>query len=131
LLRTGCCVYYQNWTGGHSCGPRLFADLTPFFIVFLIPALLKAREAAQGRLLQLVVFTALLCASLFIHSRGARSYEVYGWNSTPENDQVRAWDWRDPQFLRGLDSPKFQHLFRFLGTNQARDWNPFYFCANL
>jgi hypothetical protein len=95
-------AYYQNWMGGHSFGPRLFTDLTPFFIFFLIPAVLKARDAVQWRPLPWVVFTALLCASIFIHSRGARSREVYEWNSTPANDLARAWDWRDPQFLRGL-----------------------------
>ena len=95
-------AYFQNWMGGHSYGPRLLTDLTPFFIFFLIPVLLKTHEAAHWRPLPLAVFTALLCASVFIHSRGARAYAVYGWNSTPANDLARAWDWRDPQFLRGL-----------------------------
>jgi hypothetical protein len=99
-------AYFQNWMGGHSYGPRLLSDLTPFFIFFLIPVLLKAREAARWRPLPLAAFTALLCASVFIHSRGARSTEVYGWNTTPANDLARAWDWRDPQFLRGLHLPK-------------------------
>jgi hypothetical protein len=31
-------VYFRNGMGGHSYGPRLFTDLTPFFIFFLIRA---------------------------------------------------------------------------------------------
>jgi hypothetical protein len=99
--------YFRNWMGGHSYGPRLFSDLTPFFIFFLIPVLLKLRKAPRWRPLPLIGFTLLLCASIFIHSRGARNFDVYGWNTVPANDLARAWDWRDPQFLRGLHSPKF------------------------
>ena len=47
----------------------------------------------------------LLCAlaSLLVHFRGATAWEVYLWNGDAGGvTQARAWDWRDPQFLRGL-----------------------------
>jgi len=52
-----------------------------------------------------VAFAILLGVSGFIHSRGARTMDVYLWNVSPANvDQnpARLWDWSDPQFLRGL-----------------------------
>jgi len=97
---------FENWLGGHCYGPRLFSDLTPFFVFFLIPVLLRARETTNWRPGSVVAFTALLCASVFIHSRGARSGDVYSWNTIPANDEIRAWDWGDPPFLRGLHFPK-------------------------
>ncbi len=101
-------VYFQLWLGGHCYGPRLLTDLTPFFMFFLIPVLLKMRESASWRRAPLMVFIVLLCASVFIHSRGVRSIQVYWWNVVPANvDDSRAWDWRDPQFLRGLRLPKW------------------------
>jgi hypothetical protein len=100
-------VYFQNWLGGHSYGPRLFSDLTPFFIFFLIPALLKVR-ATRWSPVWAIGLLVLFGASAFIHSRGARNYDVWGWNSTPANDMARVWDWRDAQFLRGLRFAKFQ-----------------------
>jgi hypothetical protein len=101
-------VYFRDWMGGHCYGPRLFTDLTPFFIFFLIPVLLQVRESASWRRAPLMVFMVLLCASVFIHSRGARSIQANGWNVVPSNvDENRAWEWRDPQFLRGLRLPKW------------------------
>jgi hypothetical protein len=97
-------VYFRFWWGGHSYGPRLLSDLTPFLVFFLIPPLMKWRDCGKP-LTPAVVFILLLAVSGFIHSRGARSADVYNWNTTPDNvDQhtARLWDWRDPQFLRGL-----------------------------
>jgi len=74
------------------------------FIFFLIPPLTKWRESAKPRG-PAIAFLALLAVSVFIHSRGARSADAYIWNVSPQNvDQntSRLWDWRDPQFLRGL-----------------------------
>jgi hypothetical protein len=97
-------LYFHFWWGGHSYGPRQLSDMTPFFVFFLIPPLLKWRESAKP-LGAASVFLVLLAVSVFIHSRGARSADVYLWNVSPQNvDQnpTRLWDWRDPQFLRGL-----------------------------
>jgi hypothetical protein len=87
---------------GHSYGPRYYADLSPIFAFFLIPALLlwpKPRTAAAW------IFIVLAAWSIFVHARGATSAAANLWSSTPMNvDEApwRVWDWRDPQFLRGL-----------------------------
>jgi len=97
-------LYFHFWWGGHSYGPRQLSDMTPLFIFFLIPPLTKWRESAKPRG-PAIAFLALLAVSVFIHSRGARSADAYIWNVSPQNvDQntSRLWDWRDPQFLRGL-----------------------------
>jgi hypothetical protein len=94
-------VYFRIWWGGHSYGPRYLSDVTPFLIFFLIPPLMKWRESPKWP--AAVAFAILLAVSGFIHSRGALRNDVYLWNVSPVNvDQnpARAWDWRDPQFLR-------------------------------
>jgi len=43
--------------------------------------------------------------SFTIHFRGAHRRSAWDWNSQPVDvdvDPTRIWDWRDPQFLRGL-----------------------------
>ena len=48
---------------------------------------------------------ALVALSVLVNFRGASSPAVYRWNVDPVDvDQrpERLWDWRDPQFLRGL-----------------------------
>ena len=98
--------YFRIWWGGHSYGPRLLTDITPFLMFFLIPALVSWQESATWPPKAVhLTFIALLGASVFSHSRGARSADVYKWNSLPvdvEHDTGRLWDWRDPPFLRGL-----------------------------
>jgi hypothetical protein len=87
---------------GHAYGPRYYADLSPIFAFFLIPAVLlwpKPRTAAACIVIVLAVW------SIFVHARGATSTAANLWSSTPMNvDEApgRVWDWHDPQFLRGL-----------------------------
>jgi hypothetical protein len=99
-------VYFEIWWGGHSYGPRYFCDVTPIFVFFLIPVLMRWRGSVKWPPRPAVVaFAILLGVSGFIHSRGARTMDVYLWNVSPVNvDQnpARLWDWSDPQFLRGL-----------------------------
>jgi hypothetical protein len=146
-------VYFRVWFGGHCYGPRLFTDLTPFFIFFLVPVLLQMRESASWRRVPSIVFMVLLCASVFIHSRGALTIQVYLWNVAPAPvDENRVWDWRDPQFLRGLRLPEwFKQIpdvreivvvrphtcrdglprrFPVLRPNRARSWISPRVCAN-
>jgi hypothetical protein len=83
---------------GYCYGPRYFTEFVPLFTLFLIPVL-------QSRLsvLALVLFAITLGWSVFVHARGATSFAVHRWNGTPtdiDHDTARAWDWRDPQFLR-------------------------------
>jgi hypothetical protein len=90
---------FPNWWGGHAYGPRYFTDITPVFVVLLIPVVreMKARTMLRW------AFVVLCVISFFIHYRGATSWEVYRWNVEPsEASAERAWDWSDPQILRGL-----------------------------
>jgi hypothetical protein len=95
-------AYIGNWWGGHCYGPRFFTDVTPVFVLFLIPFF--ARWENLGRPLR-ATFLTLALIGVAIHLRGGWSVDVYRWNAFPLNvDQhpERLWDWHDPQFLRGL-----------------------------
>ncbi len=95
------------WWGGWSYGPRLLSDYLPFWIYLMIPAVEafaawpRARKWLGGS-----VALLLTGISIFIHYRGANAAEVMSqWNPYPANVDShpdRLWDWRDPQFLRGL-----------------------------
>jgi hypothetical protein len=100
---------FAHWWGGHSYGPRLFADMIPYFIYFLAPAVMSwagltgARKPVWG-----TVFLLLLAMSFFVHWRGATTQSVYEWNYSPvdvDTAPQRIWDWSDPQFLRGIIEP--------------------------
>jgi Dolichyl-phosphate-mannose-protein mannosyltransferase len=94
------------WDGGHTYGNRLFADVIPYFIYFLIPvvaALPDPRHVAARPTLT-AAFVVLVAISFGIHYRGAYRRVAWDWNSTPVDidvDPTRIWDWRDLQFLRG------------------------------
>jgi hypothetical protein len=97
---------WWNWWGGVAYGPRLFTDMLPYFAYWLIPTA-GALERARGgkKMAQGVVWTGLLGLSVFIHYRGANVPEVIDWNGQPaaiDFNSFRAWDWRDPQWLRGI-----------------------------
>ncbi|RJP76959.1 MAG: hypothetical protein C4524_09430 [Candidatus Zixiibacteriota bacterium] len=96
--------YFPHWWGGHSYGPRLWADMVPFFCYFLIP-FFNAFGNLPFKRVVLPVFAVLLGLSIFIHSRGAFMTEAVKWNQVPANvdkHPERLWDWSDLQFLRGL-----------------------------
>jgi len=97
---------HPHWWGGHSYGPRYFTDVLPYFLYFLIPVLQQI-PMLSGFRKRLVIWTLLVAIgiSFGIHWRGATSWAVHHWNSTPVNvddDPSRVWDWRDTQFLRGV-----------------------------
>lgn len=93
---------FTYWTAGHCYGPRLFSDVLPLFMFFLIPAFLWFRLHEPRRVLSLAFYVCVLIG-VFIHYRGAFDWAVYEWNGSPEEVSVaRVWNWRDPQFLRGL-----------------------------
>jgi hypothetical protein len=91
---------------GHGFGARFFADLTHLWILWLIPAILWWHKTQRAtRRVSAGAFLLLAAWGVFVHARGAASIAVNQWSSLPVNvDQARArvWDWRDPQFLRGL-----------------------------
>ena len=99
-------LYVDFWWAGHSYGPRWFTDLAPVFVFFLIPAIEGWRTATRGvQRATAAAFLCLLGASVFCHARGAFSLDAQNWSAVPNDIDrypARLWDWRDPQFLRGL-----------------------------
>lgn len=101
-------AYVDNWWAGHSYGPRFFTDLTPIFVLFLIPWLDR-----WGNLSRAVrtVFVMLALIGFAIHLRGGWSLAVIQWNIDPKNIDLhpeRNWDWGDPPFLRWRLTPREQ-----------------------
>jgi hypothetical protein len=98
---------FALWWGGWAYGPRFFADILPYLFYLMIPtvaALTQLRGARKWGAVTLV--TVLAVFSCFVHYRGANAKEVMNeWHTWPVdlgNNSARLWDWRDPQFLRGL-----------------------------
>jgi hypothetical protein len=85
---------------GVCYGPRYFTDVIPLLTLFLIPVLqTSASKAWRG------AFLLAAAWSIFVQARGATDFTVHRWNGEPtaiDRDQARVWDWKDPQFLRGL-----------------------------
>ncbi len=101
---------FVHWWGGASFGPRLFTDIMPYFVYFLIPVLESAHmPRTAGRWAAATVAGGLILISFLIHYRGATQEATWLWNMaflkvvpSVDEDPARLWDWRDPQFLRGL-----------------------------
>jgi hypothetical protein len=91
---------YADWTAGFCFGPRYFSDVTPIFIFFLIPVL-AAFETGRAPRMAMAAFAITALIGFGIHLRGAVNWDVERWND-PDVNSARAWDWKDPQFLRGL-----------------------------
>ena len=79
---------------------RFFSDLTPVFVLFLIPYF--ARWEKLSRVVR-VALVACALVGLGMHLRGGWSTAVYEWNMKPvsvDQHPERNWDFRDPPFLR-------------------------------
>jgi hypothetical protein len=92
--------YVACWWAGQCYGPRFLSDLTPVFVLFLIPYFADWEKFSRP-----VRAIFVLCAliGLFMHLRGGWSAAVYEWNVTPvsvDQHPGRNWDWKDPPFLR-------------------------------
>jgi Dolichyl-phosphate-mannose-protein mannosyltransferase len=88
------------WWAGMCYGPRFFSDVTPVFVLFLIPYL-----AGWEGLSRAVRIAFVVCAliGLGMHLRAGWSIAVYDWNVKPVSVDLhpeRNWDWSDPPFLR-------------------------------
>jgi len=93
-------AYTWSWWGGMCYGPRFLSDLTPVFVLFLIPYFQD--WTAFGRAAR-AAFLTLALISLAMSLRGGWSYAVYLWNVDPQSvdrHPERNWDWSDPPFLR-------------------------------
>jgi len=95
-----------RWWPGHCYGPRYFADVTPYLVFFLIPCIQRWQTFfGVPRRAYAAVFLMLAAWGVFVHARGATSIAAQKWSATPvdvDRAPDRVWDWRDPQFLRGL-----------------------------
>jgi hypothetical protein len=98
---------FALWWGGWAYGPRFFADVLPYFFYLTISAIAALTQLRGLRKWALVTGVTLLAGfSCFVHYRGANAKEIISeWHTWPTdlgNSSARLWDWRDPQFLRGL-----------------------------
>ena len=92
--------YVACWWAGDCYGPRYFSDLTPVFVLFLIPFF--ANWEGLSRMAR-TAFVVCALIGLGMHLRGGWSTAVYEWNVKPvsvDQHPERNWDWRDPPFLR-------------------------------
>jgi len=92
------------WWGGHSYGPRFFADMIPFFIYFIILFMVDFRLGlADKRTFTWFGIILLITISFYINARGAYNWDVHQWNIKPNNidsNPERLWDWHDLAFMR-------------------------------
>ena len=95
---------FPIWWGGHSFGPRLFSDMVPYLVYFLIPVVARIASLSGARRAGWATgFACLVAISFAVNFRGATARAVYRWNAEPVDVNVqpdRVWDWRDLQFLR-------------------------------
>lgn len=91
---------FPVWWGGHGYGPRLFTDMSVYFAFLLLPVVSVIEE--KRHFLLAGAFLILFSASAWIHYRGATRPATLAWNYQPSQYDLRerAWDWKDPQFLR-------------------------------
>ncbi len=88
---------FPHWWGGWCYGPRLFSDVIPILILFMVPAL-SVKTARSWFFVAVVV-----AISFLMHARGASSAACGRWNFDPVSVEAapdRLWDWSDPPFLR-------------------------------
>lgn len=111
---------WPNWWGGSTFGPRLLAEIMPFFCWYLLPVIERVtRESndrvaptdpsperfAAGRRRATLVLYALIGVSVLVNAQGALFRSTVCWNSVPvfvDIDSRRVWDWGDPQPLRPI-----------------------------
>jgi hypothetical protein len=91
---------FADWTAGACFGPRYFSDVIPILMFLLIPVFAEFRNLRTAPL-SFAMFTLCALLAVAINFRGAASWPVMEWNGDSVNPE-RAWDWHDPQFLRGL-----------------------------
>jgi hypothetical protein len=97
--------FIAPYWAGHCFGPRYFADMMPFFFLFLVPAILDWSAIRPGAARQALAVVFVACWGVFVNFRGATSTAVHHWNAVPgsvDHAMWRVWDWNDPPFLRGL-----------------------------
>ena len=94
---------FPHWWAGHSFGPRLFTELTPFWVLLLVPWLDSLFSQKRWLRAPGLITAALIICTVSIHARGALSKRPWLWNTVPVNiddSPARVWDFGDLQFLR-------------------------------
>jgi hypothetical protein len=97
---------FPHWWAGHSYGPRLMTEATPFLAYFLLPVfehLPRLRRPVRAAAFSAALLLAVLGTAM--HAAGATSSEGYAWNVLPQDvdrHPARLWSWKDPPFLRWL-----------------------------
>lgn len=114
------------WCGAMSFGQRYFCDVIPYFVYFLIPAVLFVFQV-KDRFKKLItyIFLFFILMSFFIHFRGANALATWAWNLQPfdvKHNQRRAWNFRDIQFLRGLNINAYFKSYRDFWFNHLEDF---------
>ncbi|MEO1086214.1 MAG: hypothetical protein AAFY88_18395, partial [Acidobacteriota bacterium] len=95
--------------GGTVFGPRLFADMIPLLIYFLLPVLERLEVPGRRRQRLAAGLAAALLASAYVHRSGAVDWATWDWNIDPvsvDEHPERLWHWGDPPFLRRDDGAK-------------------------
>ncbi len=95
------------WWGGWTFGPRMFSDMLPYLVYFMIPVFAAfSTWSPVRRRVTVAIGLVLICFSAFVHYRGANSWEtLFEWNAQPapiDLEHSRVWEWRDVQFVRGI-----------------------------
>lgn len=81
---------WMGWDGGTGFGPRILADLSPIFCLFLYPIF----KIMEGRYLLRIVFLTLGLVSIGFHALGAFWYDwTWDTNSYVEAYHDRLWSW--------------------------------------
>lgn len=95
---------FPHWYGGRSYGPRLFADMIPYFmfpIILFIKSIVNISLSNKLKVMTLVL--PLVIFSFYVHFKGAYVKAVHDWNIYPTkivDDTDRLWDWSDMQIFR-------------------------------
>ncbi len=95
---------FPHWWAGHSYGPRLFIDVMPYMIFFLLPVYKLFNDSNfKYKTILSLSFSLFALFGLFVHYKGARCISVSYWNKRPKSvdkHPERIWDWRDMQIFR-------------------------------
>lgn len=93
-----------GYTAGSAYGARFFTEITPLFVVLLVPLLTALMRKTLSTAVRLVT-VALVVLSVLVNASGATLRSGFCWSASPvfiDDDPGRVWDMSDPQFLRPL-----------------------------
>lgn len=95
---------YSTWTGDYSIGNRVFSDMVPYFVFFLIPVITRIMQMKRFKqLIAIFIFFGLMAVSFMIHYRCVTELGPARWNDklfeNKWNINSKVWDWQDIQFL--------------------------------